>query len=71
MRSNDFWKAVELILEMGKIGESYHRVGIAHHAALWQILELRPLICTTGFTEKDHTDPIMALGSSQKNIFPI
>ena len=66
MRTNYFWKAVEPILEMRKIGESYHRVGVAHYAALRPILEPRPLVCTTGFTEKDDMHPIRGLGSSQK-----
>ena len=30
MRTNYSWKAVEPILEMRKIGESYHMVGVAH-----------------------------------------
>ena len=30
MRTTYSWKTVEPILEMRKIGESYHRVGIAH-----------------------------------------
>ena len=31
MRTNYSWKAVEPILEMRKIAESYHRVGVAHY----------------------------------------
>ena len=68
MRTNYSWKAVESILEMRRIEESHHRVGVAHYAALRPILEPRPLIYTTGFTEKDDTHPIRGLGSSE-NIF--
>ena len=35
MRTNYSWKAVEPILEMRKIGESYHRVGVAHYVQFW------------------------------------
>ena len=45
-------------------------VGVAHYAALRPTLEPRPLICTTGFTEKDDMHSIRGLGSSQKRIFP-
>ena len=30
VRTNYYWKAVEPILELKKIGESYQRVGVAH-----------------------------------------
>ena len=66
MRTNYSWKAVEPILEMRKIGESYHRVGVAHYASLCPILEPRPIVCTPGFAEKDDMHPIRGLGSSQK-----
>ena len=68
--TNYSWKAVEPILEMRKIGESYHRVGVAHYSALRPILEPIPLVCTTGFTEKDDMHPIRGLGSSQKIFSP-
>ena len=71
MRTKWSWNAVEPNLEMRKIGESFHRVGIAHYAALSPILEPRPLACTTEFTEKDDMHPMSGLGSSKKNIFPI
>ena len=35
MRTNYFWKAVEPILEMRKIGESYHRIDVAHYVQFW------------------------------------
>ena len=65
MRTTYSWKSVEPILEMRKIGESYHRVGDSHYATQCPILEPRPLVCTTGFIEKDDMDPIRGLGSSQ------
>ena len=34
MRTTYSWKPVEPILEMGEIGESYHRVGVVHCAQL-------------------------------------
>ena len=36
MRTNYSWKAVEPILEMRKIGETYRRVGVAHYVQLWK-----------------------------------
>ena len=67
MRTNYSWKAVEPILEMGngngngngkwEMGNEKDggipRVGVAHYAARCPILEPRPLVCTTGFIEKD------------------
>ena len=35
MRTNYSWKAVEPILEMRKIGKSYHMVGVAHYVQFW------------------------------------
>ena len=35
MRTNYSWKAVEPILEMRKIGESYHMVGVTHYVQFW------------------------------------
>ena len=70
MRTTYFWKPIEPILEMRKIGDSYHRVGVAHYAALRPILEPRPLVCTTGFIEKDDMHTMRGMGSSQR-IFSI
>ena len=35
MRTNYSWKAVEPILQMRKIEESHHRVGVAHYVQFW------------------------------------
>ena len=51
---------------MRKVGESYHRVGVAHYAALRPILEPRPLVCTTGYIERDYIHTIGGLSSIKK-----
>ena len=71
MRTNYSWKGVEPILVIRKIGESYHRVVVAHYAALSPILEPGLLVCTTGFAEKNDMYPIRGLGSSQNTFYPI
>ena len=35
MRTNYSWKAVEPILEMRKMGKTYHSVVVAHYVQLW------------------------------------
>ena len=35
MRTNYDWKAVEPIMELREIGESYHKDGVAHYVQFW------------------------------------